>query len=97
VEDANDGLPRFPSSPEGVTRIEHLPTVEACIRYWQAIRILAAGAGMFALARTASGLQASYEQAHKELKRAAETNAAPYARRGRLRFGRSRNDTIDGI
>ena len=35
----NERLPQFPSSPDGVSRMEHLPTVEASIRYWEAVRV----------------------------------------------------------
>ena len=34
-------LPPFPQPPAGVARLEHLPTVEASIRYWEAIRVQA--------------------------------------------------------
>jgi hypothetical protein len=86
-DDGDDSLPYFPSSPPGRNAMEHEPTVEARIRYWQAVHILATGANMPAMARTASGLQASYEQARQELnmRKAAEPQVGmPYARRGRL-------------
>jgi hypothetical protein len=41
----NHSLARFPSTPDGIGRKEHLPTVEACIRYWEAVRVNAIRTG----------------------------------------------------
>jgi hypothetical protein len=64
-----EGRPQFPLSPEGLVRIEHLPTVEACICYWEAIRVQAILARNPALEWTAIGLRSSYEQAREQLER----------------------------
>jgi hypothetical protein len=88
VKDHSNGdLPPFPSSPEGVARMEHMPTIEACIRYWEAIRSHAIQTRDPALEFIAIGLRAAYEEARHELTKAKpvnKTNAAPHARRGRL-------------
>jgi hypothetical protein len=47
--------------------MQHLPTVEASIRYWEAIRLEAAHQNDFARQRTAGGLRLSYEAARREL------------------------------
>jgi hypothetical protein len=52
-----EGLPPFPQPPPGIPRMEHLPTVEASIRYWEAVRDRA----ISARERTAMGLRRSYE------------------------------------
>jgi hypothetical protein len=62
-----DTLPPFPPTPEGVARLKHLPTVEACIHYWEAISHRAWEIGDDSLLETASGLKESYEQARAEL------------------------------
>jgi hypothetical protein len=68
VEDkGTDRLPQFPSTPDGVGRMEHLPTIEACIRYWDAVRVSAIRTGERALILTAMGLLSSFEQARQEL------------------------------
>ena len=98
-DDGDDSLPQFPSSPAGLNAMEHGPTVEARIRYWQAVRILANGANMPELARTASGLQSSYEEVYLELKKARSVQqqyAMPHARRGRLPRAPTRNDPPPG-
>jgi hypothetical protein len=63
----NKDLPRFPSTPEGVARKEHLPTVEACILYWEAVRVNVIRTGETARELTAMALRSSYEQARREL------------------------------
>ena len=65
-EGYND-LPRFPSTPEGVVRTQHLPTVEACILYWEAVRVDAIQTGEPFRELTAMALRSSYEQARLEL------------------------------
>jgi hypothetical protein len=47
--------------------MKHVPTVEASIQYWEAVRVRAIRAGDLALEITAFGLRSSYEQAHQEL------------------------------
>jgi hypothetical protein len=47
--------------------MEHLPTVEASIRYWEAIRVLAIRARDDQLERIATGLSLSYGAARLEL------------------------------
>ena len=47
--------------------MEHLPTVEACIGYWEALRVHAVLARNPTLEWTAIGLRSSYEQARKQL------------------------------
>jgi hypothetical protein len=76
--------------------MEHLPTVEACIRYWEAVRLQAIQAGKAGLEWTATSLRSSYEQAREELKKrrpARETNATLRARPGRRRSEPVRDDT----
>jgi hypothetical protein len=97
VEDESDGrLPQFPSSPDGIARMEHLPTVEASIRYWEAVRVEAMRARQPELELTAMGLRCSYEQARQELMNAerSQTKISPQrARRNRLPAEPSRADT----
>ena len=50
--------------------MDHLPTVEACIRYWEAIRVYAIRARNPAMEWTARSLRSSYEQAREQLKQA---------------------------
>ena len=86
-DDGNERLPQFPSSPDGIARMEHLPTVEASIRYWEAVRIHAIRVGEPALELTAIGLRSSYEKVRQELtnaERSQKRDAPPRARRGRL-------------
>jgi hypothetical protein len=83
----NERLPQFPSPPDGIARMEHLPTVEASIRYWKAVRVHAIKTRQPALEWTAMALQDSYEQARQELtnaERSQKKNAPLRARRGRL-------------
>jgi hypothetical protein len=61
------GLPPYPHPPPKIARLDHLPTVEASIRYWEAIEIRAARVNDYALWRTAAGLRLSYEAARLEL------------------------------
>jgi hypothetical protein len=92
----NERRPQFPSSPEGIARLEHLPTVEASIRYWEAVRVHAIEARQPTLECTAMALQDSYEQARQELtnaERPQKKNAAPRARPGRLQPKPSRDRT----
>jgi hypothetical protein len=63
----NNSLPLFPSTPEGDCRKEHLPTVEACILYWEAMRVNAIRMRESARELTAMALRSSYEQARQEL------------------------------
>ena len=95
-DNGNERLPQFPSAPDGIARMEHLPTVEASIRYWEAVRVHAIEACQPALECTAMALQDSYEQARQKLsdaERSQKKNAAPRARRGRLPAEPSRDDT----
>jgi hypothetical protein len=80
----NEGLPQFPVSREGLARMEHLPTIEACIRYWDIVRVHAIRACDPALEWTASALLSSYEQARQEQKKPEPSHqriAVPRARR----------------
>jgi hypothetical protein len=67
TEDA--GLPPFPVAPPGVPRMQHLPTVEASLEYWEAVRARAIRSLNRRLERTAAGLRYSYEAARAALKR----------------------------
>ena len=69
----DERLPQFPSSPDGIARMEHLPTVEASIRYWEAVRVYAIETRQPALELTAVGLRSSYEQALQELTNAEQS------------------------
>ena len=92
----NERQPQFPSSPVGIARLEHLPTVEASIRYWEAIRELAISARQPALEWIAMGLRESYQQVRQKLtnaERSQKENAPPRARRGRLLRAPSHEDT----
>ena len=83
-DNGNDGLPQFPVSREGLARMEHLPTIEACIRYWDIVRVHAIRACDPALEWTASALLSSYEQARQEQKKSEPSHqriAVPRARR----------------
>ncbi len=86
-DEGNERLPQFPLSPDGIPRMEHLPTVEASIRYWEAVRICAIREQQPALESTARGLRCSYEQVRQELtirEQSQKENAPARARRGRL-------------
>ena len=56
-----EGLPPFPQPPPGTPRMEHRPTVDASIRYWEAVRDRAITARDHARERTAMSLRRSYE------------------------------------
>jgi hypothetical protein len=91
----DEGLPLFPASPEGVPRMNHLPTVKASIHYWDAVRARASSLDDLPRYRVAAALIETYEAAHQELVnagRAAEPKAAP--RQGRVRL--RRETTRDG-
>jgi hypothetical protein len=62
-----EGYPQYPSPPPGTSRRDHLPTVEASIRYWKAIETRAAETHDRALMRTAAGLRLSYEAIRNKL------------------------------
>jgi len=81
--EGNDIVPQFPLSPEGVARLKHLPTVEACIRYWEAIRLRAWRAGDDSLIQLATGLKESYEEARQELTKAEQSQERKTARTSR--------------
>ena len=66
----NDTLPPFPPTPVGVDRLKHMPTVEACIHYWDAVSSHAWEIGDDTLLEIASGLKESYEEARAELSKA---------------------------
>jgi hypothetical protein len=99
VEDnGNERLPQFPSSPDGIARLEHLATVEASICYWEAVRVHAIRAGQPDLELTAMGLRCSYEQARQELTnpdQSQKKNAQPRSRRGRPSPPPSRDGTTE--
>jgi hypothetical protein len=78
--DGHDPLPPFPASPPGVNRLKDLPTVEACIRYWEAIGRQAWETGDDSLLETAKGLKESYEEARAELSKAEQPKARKAAR-----------------
>lgn len=65
------GLPPYPTPPPGVSRLDHLPTVEASIRYWEAVEARATRVHNDPLLRIAAGLKSSYEAARAALLRAA--------------------------
>ena len=95
-DNGNQRLPQFPSSPDGIARMEHLPTVEASIRYWEAVRIHAIEARQPALELTAVSLRDSYEQARQKLtkaERSQEKKPPPRARPNRLQSKRSPDHT----
>jgi len=72
-----DSLPPFPPSPSDIPRRKHLPTVEASIRYWEAVRVRALRAGDQGPAETATGLRLSYEDARRELTTRGKTGPRP--------------------
>jgi hypothetical protein len=86
----NLDLPPFPSPPEGFARIEHLPTIKACIQYWESVRIRATRGHNPNLAFTAESLRSAYEQAHQELTRVdTQQKTAAASRTQRARFRRT--------
>ena len=62
-----DSLPPFPETPRGVPRLGHLPTVEASLRFWEAVHSRAVADDDPDVERTAAGLWLSYEAARREL------------------------------
>jgi hypothetical protein len=62
-----ESRPPYPQPPPGRARLSHLPTVEASIRYWEAVRVRASRSHNPDLTRTAMGLRLSYEAARREL------------------------------
>jgi hypothetical protein len=81
--EGSDTLPPFPASPEGVSRLKHLPTVEACIRYWEAISRRAWDLGDDSLLETASGIKESFEEAKAELSKEEQPKERKTARGSR--------------
>ena len=81
--EGTDTVPPFPPSPEGVARLKDLPTVEACIRYWDAISRHAWEIGDDSLLETASGLKESFEEAKAELSKAEQPKERKMARGSR--------------
>jgi hypothetical protein len=87
VEDENGLRLQFPAAPAGVDRMEHLPTVEARIRYWNAVRRHAIRTSNLGLELTARNLQTAYEEARQARQPAEEPtqqSEASFGRRGRL-------------
>jgi hypothetical protein len=78
--EAVESLP-FPQPPPGIARLDHLPTVEASIRYWGAVRLRAIQSQDHDLERTALGLRLSYEAARQALSKSSPT--PPPSRRDR--------------
>ena len=70
-----NSLPPFPVTPRGVPRLGHLPTVEASLRYWEAVHSRAVADDDPDLERTAAGLWLSYEAARRELIEAERSTA----------------------
>jgi hypothetical protein len=71
-DEAVESLP-FPQPPPGLARLDHLPTVEAGIRYWEAVRVRAMRSHDHDLEWTALGLRLSYEAARQALLKASPT------------------------
>jgi hypothetical protein len=63
--------------------MEHLPTIEAGIRYWEAVRVWARRAHDAHRERTAAGLRLSYEAARYALKAPRGRPLADRTHRGR--------------
>jgi hypothetical protein len=63
-DEAVESLP-YPQTPPGIARLDHLPTVEASIRYWEAVRVRAMRSHDHDLEWTALGLRLSYEAARQ--------------------------------
>jgi hypothetical protein len=72
------GQPLYPQPPPGIARLNHLPTVEASISYWEAVHVRAIRARNPELERTALGLRLSYEAARQRL---LQTRPTPPRRR----------------
>ncbi len=81
--EGSDNVPPFPASPEGVARLKDLPTIEACIRYWDAISQRAWEIGDDSLLETASGLKESFEEAKAVLSKAEQPKERKTARGSR--------------
>ena len=81
--EGSDIVPPFPPSPDGVARLTDLPTVEACIRYWDAISRRAWEIGDDSLLETASGLRESFEAVRAELSKAVQPKERKTARGSR--------------
>ena len=62
-----NSLPPSPETPRAVPRLGHLPTVEASLRYWEAVHSRAVADDDPDVERTAAGLWLSYEAARQEL------------------------------
>src|SRR5271166_4433090 len=65
--DEDDILLQFPASPGGTVRVAHLPTVEGCIRYWEAVHAQAWKARDFSRSRVAAGLAGSFKARRRAL------------------------------
>ena len=78
--EAVESLP-YPQPPPGLARQDHLPTVEASIVFWEAVRDGAIRADNLDLERTAEGLRLSYEAARQALLKSIPT--PPRRRRDR--------------
>jgi hypothetical protein len=65
-----ESCPPYPQPPSGVARLDHLPAVEARVRYWEAVRVRAIRSRNHGLERTATGLRLSYEAARQFLLKA---------------------------
>ena len=83
ANEGSDTVPPFPPSPEGVARLKDLPTVEACIRYWDAISHRAWEMADDSLLETASGLKESFEDVKTELSKAEQPKERKTARGSR--------------
>jgi hypothetical protein len=81
--EGSDTVPPFPPSPDGVARLKDLATVEACIRYWDAISHRAWEIGDDSLLETASGLKESFEELKAELSKAVQAKERKTARGSR--------------
>ncbi len=75
-----EGLPQYPAPPPGIPRMKHLPTVEASISYWEAVRRHAIRFHDRGLERTATALRLAYEAARAEL---TKQKPPPSPRRGK--------------
>ena len=81
--EGNEELPPYPPSPSGIDRLKHLATVEAAIRYWDAVSRQAWDQGDDSLLETANGLKKSYEDALAELSKIEEAPRRKSARGSR--------------
>jgi hypothetical protein len=77
--EAVESHPAYAQPPPGYARLDHLPTVEAGIHYWEAVRDGAIQSCNPDLERTAEGLRLSYEAARQALM----TATSPRSRRCR--------------